>query len=308
MTLPGQWIQCVPNFSEGRDPGVLRALAEAAARPGVRLVDGSADPDHHRSVFTLLGDAAALRDSVQAMAGVAVDRIDLRRHRGVHPRAGAIDVVPFVPFGATSLESCATLAREVAACLADQFGLPAYLYGTAATRSEREGLPFVRNRGFEALAGAPLVGEVSPDFGPSRVHPSAGVVMVGARGPLLAFNVNLRSADPAVAQRVARQIRESSGGLPGVRALGFALPEQGCVQVSMNLTRPEETGMAEAYARIATLAAAEGVEILGSELIGALRLQDTLPVARYFLKMTDLTGDRVLEMAAADLAGDTSEN
>jgi glutamate formiminotransferase len=295
-------VQCVPNFSEGRDPGVLQALADAARSvPGVALVDESADPDHNRSVFTLLGEPEVVAEASMALARVAVERIDLTRHTGVHPRMGALDVLPFVPVGETPMETCVKLAREVGHRLAGQLGLPVYFYEEAATRPERRNLALVRGSGFESMQHVPLTGAREPDAGPASVHPTAGAVAVGARGPLLAYNVNLHTADVAVARAVARRVRERDGGLAGVKALGLSLGSRGLAQVSLNVTRPADVPLYRVFELVKLEAARYGVAVSGSELIGAIRLEELLEVARYYLGLEGLQASQVLDLHAAEL-------
>jgi glutamate formiminotransferase len=297
-----QLVQCVPNFSEGRDPAVLEALVQAVrATPDAALVDYSADPDHHRSVLTFLGTPAAVAEAAFATARIAVERIDLTRHAGAHPRIGALDVLPFVPWGSTPMQVCIDLARETGERLGAELGLPVYLYEEAARTPERRNLAQVRGKGFEALCGQPLTGSRQPDFGPSSVHPTAGATAVGARGPLTAYNILLDTADVEIAREIARAIRERDGGLPGVKALGLWLPTAGRAQVSINLTRPLETGIHQVFARVQAEAARLGVEVLESELIGALRLEEILAAARHALKFRDLEAGRVLDLWAARL-------
>lgn len=300
--------QCVPNFSEGRDSETIAAIAAAASAPGVRLVDHSADPDHHRMVVTLLGAPEATVEAVLRAAEVAVRRIDLSRHQGEHPRLGAVDVVPFVPVGETPMEACVDAARAAGARLATELGLPVYLYERAAPRTDRASLPQIRAGGYEALKGVELVGELAPDFGPSRVHPTAGAVVVGARAPLIAFNVNLRTADLEVARAVARRIRERDGGLVGVRALGFALASRGLVQVSVNITRPEAVPLYRVLEMVRLEAARYGVAVAGTELIGACQLEELLEAARFYLGMEGLHAGQLLDLAVLEQKKSGPEN
>ncbi len=295
--MAGEWVQSVPNFSEGRDREVMAALAEAVrSTPGVLLVDESADPDHHRLVLTFVGPAEAVAEAALAAARVAVERIDLTRHAGVHPRMGALDVLPFVPLGSTPMQTCVRLAREVGARLAAELGLPVYYYEEAATRPERRNLATVRDGGFEVMRHTPLIGEREPDEGPDRVHPTAGAVAVGARGPLLAFNVNLDTVDVSLARAIARRVRERDGGLVGVKALGLWLDSQGRAQVSMNITRPADVPLYRALELVRLEAARYGVAVVGTELVGTLRLDDLLEAARYYLGLHGLKRSQVLDL------------
>ncbi len=264
-------IEAVPNISEGRRVDVVRAaVAAIAAVPGVRVLDRSSDPSHNRSVITLAGEADPLREAVLRLFDVAVKRIDLRRHRGVHPRIGAVDVVPFVPLGGTSMEACVALAHATGRDVAERLQVPVLLYEAAATAPARRRLEHVRRGQFEHLATKLVEPGWKPDYGPPRPHPSAGATAIGARGPLVAFNVDLASDDLDVARRIARTVRASGGGLPHVKAIGVRLssPRRDHVQVSMNLTDYRRTPLSEALERVAREAAREGVEIAGTELVG----------------------------------------
>lgn len=261
-------VECVPNVSEGRDPAAIERLVAAVDRPGVALLDLHSDPDHNRSVLTLAGHPEPLEEAVLALARQALQEIDLRTQRGCHPRLGALDVVPFVPLEGADRATCVALARRTAARLAAECRLPVYLYGYAATAPERARLPWLRKPEFEGLAAALATPERAPDFGPAQPHPSGGATVVGARDLLVAFNVDLEGGDLALAKRIARAVRASSGGLPGVQARGLDLPGQGRVQVSMNLFDLEATGLGAAYAVVARLAREAGAEVGRAERVG----------------------------------------
>ncbi len=285
-------VECVPNFSEGRRPEVVEAI-ERAARDvaGVRVLGMERDPDHNRCVLTIAGEPAAIVDAAVACAKKASELIDLREHKGAHPRMGATDVIPFVPIEGIDISGCIELARQCARRIGDELQIPAYLYGEAATREERRNLANVREGEFEGLRD--LIGKDParlPDFGPHQIHPSAGATAVGARFFLIAYNVNLESRDLKLAKRIAKAIREKDGGMVGVRALGLELRDQGCVQVSMNLVDYRQTSPAQAYNRIAELAAAEGVQIRESEIIGLLPQEALELCARQTMKMKNLQG------------------
>lgn len=274
MSLP--LIECVPNFSEGTRGDVLGALAASIREvPGVRLLDVSADPDHNRSVFTLVGWAEAVFEAAYRSAAIALQRIDLRVHRGVHPRIGAVDVIPFVPLRDATMEACAAVARRLAARLAADFELPAYLYGAAST-SEGRTLATIRRGGFESLRTEIARPTRHPDYGPARVHSTAGAVAVGARAILIAFNVDLACTDLAVARAIATIMRESSGGLPAVQAMGVPLASRRLVQVSMNLLDYRRTSPRLAYERVAAEAARRGIGVSAGELVGCAP-RDALP-------------------------------
>jgi len=261
-------VECVPNFSEGRDSAVLDALGDAIRGvPGVRLLDVHRDADHHRSVFTFVGAPDAVAEAAFAAVRCAVDRIDLRVHRGEHPRLGAADVVPFVPIRDATMDDCVRLARVCGRRIGDALGVPVYLYQAASTRPERRDLADVRKPRFEGLSAC-LASDPAwiPDFGPRVVHPSAGATIVGARDVLIAFNVGLDTTDVEAARSIARVLRERNGGLPGVKALGLFVG--GRAQVSMNLCDPGRTSMKEAYDAVVREAAARRIAVTHSELVG----------------------------------------
>ncbi len=300
--MPAELIQCVPNFSEGRDAEVMDALeATVQATPGVALVDRHTDPDHNRMVLTYLGDADGVTRASLAVAREAVRRIDLTKHRGEHPRIGALDVLPFVPVGNTSMESCIRVARDVGQLLAAELDLPVYFYEEAATHPERKNLARVRGAGFDVLHTMPLLGERQPDAGPERMHPTAGAVAVGARGPLLAYNVNLHTTDVGIARAIARRVRERDGGLLGVKALGMWLDHLGQAQVSLNVTRPAHVPLYRVFELVKLEAARFGVAVSGSELVGAIRLDEALEVVRYYLGLHELKASQILDLWVARL-------
>ena len=260
-------VGAVPNFSEGRRRDVIDAIADALKVDGARVVYAEADSDHHRLDTTVLGGADAVRRSAIAGTAVAVERIDMFEHRGGHPRMGAADVVPFMPVRDVGMEECVALAREVGRELAETLDLPVYLYGEAALVPERRSLADVRKGEFEGLREAVAAGNRLPDFGPHQIG-RAGATAVGARKPLVAFNMYLSGTDEAVAKGIARAVRESSGGLRAVRAIGFAVPERGSVTVSMNLVDFELTGVRDAFDAVAKEASARGLEVTDSEIVG----------------------------------------
>ena len=290
MPLP---LESVPNVSEGRDPAALASLRDAFSRPA-RLLDVHSDWDHHRSVFTLVGSGEELVETLLAGILAAAERIDLNRHEGAHPRIGAADVVPLVP-----LEPGAEpLAREAALALADrvaaELDLPVFFYGRL-TEDGREPA-FFRRGGPEELQRRIDAGELAPDRGPDRLHPTAGGVLVGVRRPLVAFNVNLRSDDVDVAREIARLVRERDGGFPGVRALGLDLPRAGFVQVSMNVTDWQAAALHEIVARIAAEAEARGVALAGSELVGLMPAGPAVAAAGQMLRIDGFDPSHVLEL------------
>jgi glutamate formiminotransferase len=260
-------VAVVPNFSEGRRPEVIQAIVEALDVPGAHVVYRQADPDHHRLDTTVLGDPDAVRRSALAGAAKAVELIDMERHRGGHPRMGAVDVIPFVPIRGVTMPQVVELARDVARELADTLGLPVYLYGEAAVSPERASLAEVRRGEYEGLREAVARGERLPDAGPNEIG-RAGAVAVGARKPLIAFNVYLSGTDEAAAKDIAREVRESSGGLPAVRAIGFLVPERNAVTVSMNLVDFEITGIRAAFDAVSREAEGRGLNVAVSEIVG----------------------------------------
>lgn len=288
-------LESVPNFSEGRDPAVLEELASVLGA-GTKLLDVHSDADHHRSVFTLVGEEEPLLDALVAGVRRASELIDLRLHAGVHPRVGVADVVPVVPLVPEDMPRARSAALELARRIGDEVGLPVFLYGELAPG---RGPAFYRRGGLEALRRRVTAGELVPSFGPSEVGGRAGAVLVGARAPLVAFNVNLRGTLEA-AREVARVIRERDGGLPGVRALGLELPGAGVVQVSMNVEDPEATPLHELVARIEREAAARGAEVLGSELVGLVPAHVVAAAAGAALRLEGLDVSRVLELRLAD--------
>jgi glutamate formiminotransferase len=260
-------VGVVPNFSEGRRADVIDAICDALSAPGARLVHRQADPDHHRLDTTVLGTPPAVTRSAMAGAAKAVELIDMTRHRGAHPRIGAVDVVPFMPVRGVSMGAVIGMARAFGEELAAALGLPVYLYDRAALVPERRSLAEVRRGQYEGLREAVMRGERLPDFGPHEIG-RAGAVAVGARVPLVAFNVYLADLDEEGATTIARAVRESGGGLPAVRAIGFAVPERGCVTVSMNLVDHEVTGLRQAFDAVAGRARDRGGVVLDSEIVG----------------------------------------
>jgi glutamate formiminotransferase len=262
-------VQCVPNFSEGFRSDVIEAIASSARVDGVRFLGWEADPDHNRCVMTFIGLPGPVSEGAFRAAREATDRIDLNTHRGEHPRMGATDVVPFIPIRGLDMEDCASLARSTGERIGRELGIPVFLYGEAAREEKRKNLAWVRKGQFEGLRDA--IGtdpERTPDFGPSRIHPTAGATAVGARFFLIAFNVNLASRDLKLAKRIAKSLRTASGGLPHVKALGLELADKGMVQVSMNLTDFRVTSPARVFEEIRRAASEAGVEVAHSELIG----------------------------------------
>ncbi len=273
-------IESVPNVSEGRRADVVDALADAiAGTGGVHLLDRTSDPSHNRSVFTLAGELTAVEDALDGLVGAAIESIDMERHSGEHPRIGAVDVIPFVPLGETTMEEAVAAARRFGRRIADRHDVPVYLYAEAATRPDRVKLADVRRGQYEGLKAEIGQRGREPDFGPARTHPRFGAVAVGARPFLIAWNVNLETEDVEIAKRVARRVRESGGGLPRVQANGFWIEELRTAQVSMNLLDFRTTGIWQVWGAVEELAGAEGVRPRESELIGLAPVAALLDVA-----------------------------
>jgi glutamate formiminotransferase len=292
-------LESVPNISEGRDEEVLAALREAMSQPA-RLLDVHVDWDHHRSVYTLVGSADELVETLLTGIRCARDRIDLARHEGAHPRVGAADVVPLVPLRPEDEAG----AREAALALADRIAaeleLPVFFYGRL-TEGGREPA-FFRRGGPEELQRRMDSGELTPDRGPDRLHPSAGGVVLGVRRPLIAFNVNLRAGDVGIAREIARLVRERDGGFPGVRALGLDLPKAGLIQVSMNVTDWEAAALHEIVQRVVNEAEARGAEVVGSELVGLMPAGAAVAAAGSLLRIDGFDASRVIELRLLESA------
>ncbi|MCA1614582.1 MAG: glutamate formimidoyltransferase [Acidobacteria bacterium] len=290
-------VECVPNFSEGRDPSVVGRLCEAVESVAGALVLGThVDPDHNRSVVTFVAPPETVVEAAVRVVARAAELIDLSRHAGQHPRMGACDVLPFVPVRGVGVDECVLLAHEAGRRIWGELGIPVYFYESAATRPERRNLADVRRGGIELLREqiATVPGR-APDVGEPRVHPTAGACIVGVRPLLIAYNVTLRTGDLSVAKRVARAVRERDGGLPNLKALGFELASRGVVQVSMNLTSYERTNLHQAFEAVSREAEREGVEVLASELVGLVPQAALYAAAAHFLKLENYTPDVVLE-------------
>jgi glutamate formiminotransferase len=290
-------VECVPNFSEGRDPEVVARLVEAVEAVAGALVLGThVDADHNRSVVTFVAPPDAAVEAAVRVVARAAELIDLRRHAGEHPRMGACDVLPFIPVRGLTVEECVTLAHEAGRRIARELGIPVYFYESAALRPERRNLADVRRGGFELLREQIAdVPERAPDEGAPRVHPSAGACIVGVRPLLIAYNVNLRTGDVSAARQIARAVRASSGGLAHLKALGFELKSRGVVQVSMNLTSYERTNLHHAFEAVRREAERLGVEIVGSEIVGLVPQAALDRAAAHFLRLENYSPDLVLE-------------
>src|ERR1700693_3548740 len=290
-------IECVPNISEGRDRERVREIADAVrAAPGVRLLDVSSDSSHNRSVLTFVGDAVGVRAGVSALFEAVVPRVDLTRHEGEHPRMGAVDVVPFIPIRGATVEECVALSREVGAAIAARHGIPVYLYEDSATAETRRNLAEIRKGEFEGFAEKMKDPKWVPDFGPARPHPTAGVVAVGARPPLIAYNINLGTNDLKVADSIARAIRHIGGGFRYVKAMGVALADRGQVQVSINMTNSRKTPLHRVFECVKSEAERYGVSVVGSEIVGLAPAEALFMAADHYLRLENFSANQVLEL------------
>ncbi|MFW6104451.1 MAG: glutamate formimidoyltransferase [Candidatus Bipolaricaulota bacterium] len=289
-------LESVPNYSVGTDERIIEKIVEPFSRhDDVKLLDYSADPDHNRLVVTNAGSSDGLFQSTLESVGIAVDRIDMNDHAGEHPRMGAVDVVPFTPVRNVTMAEAVELAKRLGKEAGNRFDLPVYLYEEAATRPERENLAEIRRGEFEGFPEKITRQKWKPDFGPDKVHPTAGVTAIGARKPLVAFNVNLRTDELSIARDIARKIRHSNGGLRYCKAMGVDLEDRGVVQVSMNMTDYTETSLQQVFELIRVEANRHGVEIEGSEIVGLVPSDALIEVAKHYLRLEDFSADQVIE-------------
>ena len=289
-------VECVPNFSEGKRADVIEAVAATVrAVEGVRLLDVSSNPDHNRTVLTFVGPPEKVAEAAFACTAEAVKLIDMEQQKGEHPRIGAMDVVPFVPVTGMTLEEAVELAKQVGERIANELNVPVYLYAAAASTPARKRLPDVRQGQYEGLKESISTPERKPDFGEARMHPTGGATAVGARPPLIAFNVNLGTTNLQIAKNIAKGLRESSGGLMNVQAMGVDLAAQEMVQVSMNLLDYTKTPIHRAYELVRVEAERYGVPVVGSEVIGLVPLDALVGAADFYLRLTDFTRSQVLE-------------
>jgi len=293
-------IECVPNISEGRRREVAESIAYSAAGPGRRMIDLSMDPDHNRSVITIVGQSKGLLEGVLALAKKASELIDLNVHHGEHPRMGAVDVIPFIPVRGVTMADCVDLSRCVGERIAVDLKIPVYLYEESATSESRRNLAAIRKGEFEGFAEKITRPEWRPDFGEAKIHPTAGVVAVGAREFLIAYNIDLATSDLSVAKEIARAVRFSSGGLRYVKALGFPLAERGIVQVSMNLTNFKKTPILPVFEFVKREAERRGVMVVGSEIVGTVPRQALYDVAQMALRVSGFSDDLILEERIED--------
>lgn len=289
-------VECVPNFSEGRDLEKVDKIVSAfRAMEGVKLLDYSTDKDHNRMVVTVVGEPEALKKAVVEAIGIAVKEIDLNQHKGQHPRMGAVDVVPFIPIRNVSMEEAIAMSKEVAKEVADKYNLPVFLYEKAASASHRENLAAIRKGEFEGLKEKMTLPEWRSDFGPIQPHPTAGAVVIGARMPLVAYNVNLNTNKLEIADAIAKKVRFLGGGLRFCKAMGVELTDRGIVQVSMNLTDFTKTAIYRAHELVRIEANRYGVTIAGAEIIGLVPMDALIDTAAYYLGLEDFSTKQVLE-------------
>lgn len=290
-------IECVPNFSEGRDLKKLEQILDCfRGKEGVKLLDYSSDQDHNRSVVTVIGEPDALRDAMVEAIGKAVELIDMTKHQGQHPRMGCVDVVPFIPIRNATVEDADRVAKETAAAAAERFGQPFFLYEKSATAPHRENLAEIRRGQFEGMAEKMLDQEKwKPDFGPATIHPTGGVTAIGARMPLIAYNINLDTDNLEIANKIAKAIRHISGGFRYCKALGVMLEDRGIVQVSMNLTDYTKTPVYRVFETVKMEAHRYGVNVLDSEVVGLVPQEALIDCASYYLQFGDFRNTQVLE-------------
>jgi glutamate formiminotransferase len=289
-------VECVPNFSEGRDLEKVEKIVQAfRAKENVKLLDYSTDKDHNRCVVTVVGEPEALKAAMIEAIGNAVSLIDMTKHEGQHPRMGAVDVVPFIPIRNVTIEEADKLAKEVAKEASEKYGLPFFLYEKSASASHRENLATVRKGQFEGMAEKMNDEKWKPDFGPATIHPTAGVTAIGARMPLVAFNINLGTSDLSIADKIAKQVRHMGGGFRFVKAMGVDLAERKIVQVSMNLTDYTKSAVYRVFETVKMEAQKYGVNVIGSEVIGLVPMQALVDCAEYYLRIENFSIDQVLE-------------
>ncbi|MCL2463355.1 MAG: glutamate formimidoyltransferase [Defluviitaleaceae bacterium] len=290
-------VECIPNFSEGRDADVINALVEVASGvPGVSLLDHSSDASHNRSVLTLVGSPEGIAEAAFRLCELAGERIDMTKHSGEHPRMGATDVIPFVPIREASVEECVEISKKVAERIWEELRIPSFLYEYSASSPGRQNLAAVRKGQFEGMPEKLLLEEWAPDFGERKVHPTAGITAVGARPPLVAFNVNLSTSDLGIATAIAKTVRGSSGGYKYCKAIGVMLEGRNIAQVSMNMVNCEGTPIYRVFEAIRAEARRWGVHIVGSEVIGLAPAKALIDCAEYYLQIEDFDyGKQVLE-------------
>ena len=289
-------IECVPNFSEGRDLDKIEKIVNPfRGKKDVKLLDYQRDEDHNRLVVTAIGEPVAMKKAVAEAMGVAIDLIDMKKHKGQHPRMGAIDVVPFIPVRNISMTEAIDISKDVAKGVAVKYALPVILYEESATAPERRNLAVIRKGQFEKMAEKIKTPEWKPDFGPEEIHQTAGVTAMGARMPLVAFNVNLATDDMEIADAIAKNVRYLSGGLRYCKAIGISLKERGIVQVSMNMTDFTKTSLYRSFEMVRTEAKRYGVNVIGSEIVGLVPMEALIDTAVYYMGIEKFSMEQVLE-------------
>lgn len=295
-------IECVPNFSEGIREDIIEAIVQPIrSMPNAKVLDVKSDKDHNRTVLTLAGDEDGLKQAVHSLFEGSLKHIDLTKHKGEHPRMGAVDVVPFIPVRGVSMEECIEFSKKIGEYIAKQFQVPVYLYEKSASHPDRQNLAKIRKGEFEGFQEKIKLPEWKPDYGPSEIHPSAGVVAVGAREFLVAYNINLDTEDIQIASKIARAIRHSSGGLRFVKAMGVMLEERKIAQVSMNLTDFRKTPIFRVFEMVKTESSRYGANVIGSEIVGLVPNDALLDVAEYYLRVEDFKYSMVLENRLAEM-------
>lgn len=290
-------VECVPNFSEGRRPEIIKKIAAAASRyKRVKVLDVEWDRDHNRSLVTLVGDPKQMLDAVFRMIRVATRNIDMEKHQGEHPRVGAVDVVPFIPVSGLTMDQCVRMAKTLGRWVGRELKIPVYLYEAAATRADRVNLADVRKGEYEGLKEEIRTNpKRKPDFGPARMHPTAGAMVIGARKFLIAYNVNLETKNVEIAKKIAKKVREKSGGFPAVKAMGFEIKDKGYVQVSMNLCDFEKTNLGEVFEKIREEAKKRRTKVINSEIYGLVPLDALVDLVQKSLQSPDFKKEQILE-------------
>lgn len=294
-------VECIPNFSEGRDKVVIEKIMDALrGKDGVKLLDYSSDKDHNRTVVTLIGNPEKVEEAILNMAERIYANIDMTKHQGGHPRMGALDVVPFVPISDITMEECIELANRVGKSIGEKFNVPIYLYEDAATTAIRQNLAVVRKGQYEGFFEKIKQSDWAPDYGPSEMNVKSGCTAVGARVPLVAFNVNLNTSDIEIANKIAKIVRHIGGGLRFVKAMGVTLEDRNIVQISMNLVNYEKTAVYRAFEMVKMEAKRYGISVVGSEVIGLLPMAALIQAAEYYLQIENFSMDQILEKRIAE--------
>ena len=291
-----QIMECVPNYSEGREQKIIERIADAfRGKPEVKLLDYTSDKDHNRSVITVIGTPEALRDAVIESIGLAIELIDMTKHKGQHPRIGCVDVIPYIPLRGCTVEDADRIAKETAVKAAEKFGQPFFLYEDSATAPHRKNLANIRKGEFEGMPEKMKDPLWKPDFGPDTIHPTGGATAIGARPPLIAFNINLDTSNLEIASKIAMRIRNLNGGLRYCKALGIKLEERNTAQVSINMTDYTKTAVYSIFEMVKMEAKRYGVSVIGSEIIGLIPMRALIDCAGYYLQLENFSIDQILE-------------